>query len=410
MIKGKTLTKRDVFDKPGGKVTGRLDANVEILASENRFQWLCLANGGWVNAGILQQYIKWQTVPDAAPLSQPPTTRPGTGASIIKGRTLVKRDILDKPVNGKAIGRLDANVEILASENRFQWLHLVNGGWVNAGPSQQYIKWQATPAAATPPPAAPGADIPPPQPDVPSPVTEIKRMGRIATLLVDWQNPKWEFAPRNVGPLNAYPQTVTFSHVCDHRKGPRIPLTDAILEYVGRLNGERIREQILIPDAGWINNPTIPPTIERITWAANHVIVKETRIEDGVVYCNVHASSCYATDLSGTFFDLDMRLVVHKFNAFTQNRTMIKLGNGINCYTPFISDPHITNGDMWIRSDYLEMWPSLPFVLADGTVVAEYELHGYRIYGRQVDGSAVLLRDPSGFKTNWRINSPEVPV
>ncbi len=89
---------------------------------------------------------------------------------------------------------------------------------------------------------------------------------------------------------------------------------------------------------------------------------------------------------------------------------MIKLANGVDCYTPFITDPTINNGDMWIRSDYLEMWHDLPFTLSDGTKIVEYELYGHKTYGRRADGSAVLLRDPSGFKTNWKIKSPEVPV
>jgi hypothetical protein len=124
----------------------------------------------------------------------------------------------------------------------------------------------------------------------------------------------------------------------------------------------------------------------------------------------VYASSCYATDLNGTFFDKDMRLIVHKFNAFTLKSTMIKLAEGIDCYTPFITNPDVTNGDMWIRSDYLEMWPDLPFTLSDGTKIIEYELYGYKIFGLRADGSAILLRDPNGFKTNWKIKSPEVPV
>jgi hypothetical protein len=140
------------------------------------------------------------------------------------------------------------------------------------------------------------------------------------------------------------------------------------------------------------------------------VVVKETRVEQDVEYSNVYASSCYATDLNGTFFDKDMRLIVHKFNAFTLKSTMIKLGKGYDCYTPFITDPDVNNGDMWIRSDYLEMWPDLPFTLSDGTQIIEYELYGHRVYGIRADGSIILLRDPSGFKTNWKINSPEVPV
>jgi len=319
---------------------------------------------------------------------------------MITGTTVIKRDVVDKPKSEKVIRTIGANVVIIASENKLQWLHLIDGGWVNAGAGQQYIKWHVVTNPPVPPP--PNAEI--------RFITEIKRKGRIATLLVQWQNPKWGYAPVQIGPLNAYPQTVTFSSICDERKGARIPLTDPILDYLRRLNGMRVTEQILIPQAGWINRPTSPPTVERLTWAANHVVVKETRLHLGVEYSNVHASSCYATDLDGTFFDKDMRLIVHKFNAYTMQRKMLKLGRGLDCYTPFITDPDRENGDMWIRSDYLEVWPDLPFTLSDGTQIVEYELYGYKIYGLRADGSAILLRDPRGFKTNWKINSPEVPV
>jgi len=325
---------------------------------------------------------------------------------MITGRTIVKRDVLDKPVSGNIIFSIDANVIVTATENKLQWLHLTGGGWVNAGVQQQYIEWHVVPDPLVP--AAAPADT--------TMITELKRRGRIATLLVDWQNPKWGFEPRQVGPLSAYPHTVTFNAIGDRRKGARIPLTTPILDYLGRLNGTRIKEKILQPAAGWINIPTVPPTIERLSWAANHVIVKESKLQFDVdnsrmmEYSNVHASSCYATDLNGTFFDKDMRLIVHKFNAVTHRRTMIKLTRSFDCYTPFITDPDLMNGDMWIRSDFLEMWPDLPFKLADGTKIVEYELHGFNTLGLRADGSSVVLRDPKGFKTNWKINSPEIPV
>ena len=328
---------------------------------------------------------------------------------MIKGKTLIKCAVYDKPGSEKIIRTIGANVVITATENKYQLLHLMDGGWVNAGARQQYIKWQVVPDSVDPPPPPIVTESQPPSSRTRI-ITEIKRRGKIATLLVDWQNPKWGFAPREVGPLSAYPHTVTFNAICDIKKGPRIPLTDPILNYLGGLNGERIKEGILVPNAGWINRPTIPPTIERLTWAANHVVVKETRVYMEVEFSNVYASNCHATDLDGTFFDKDMRLIVHKFNAFTMKGSMIKLARGVDCYTPFITDPNVNNGDMWIRSDYLEMWPELPFTLSDGTKIVEYELYGYKIYGIRADGSAILLRDPNGFKTNWKTNSPEVPV
>ena len=329
---------------------------------------------------------------------------------MIKGKTLIKRVVFNFPGGQVRIGTINADVEITATENVYQWLHLVDGGWVSAGARQQYIQWQVVPDPAAPDAVAPGAVPASPAPVENATITAVKRKGRIATLRVDWQNPKWDFAPRLVGRVRSYPHTVTFNSVCDRMKGPRIPLTDAVLEYLGRLNGEKTKDRILVPQAGWINRPTDPPTVERLTWAANHVVVTETTVEQGVEYSNVYAVSCYATDLNGTFFDKDMRLIVHKFNAFTHNCTMIKFGNAVDCYTPFITNPDMNNGDMWIPSDYLEKWPELPFKLPDGTPIVEYELYGFQIFGLREDGSAVLLRDPGGFKTNWKIDSPEVPV
>ena len=120
--------------------------------------------------------------------------------------------------------------------------------------------------------------------------------------------------------------------------------------------------------------------------------------------------SCYETDLIGNFFDKDMRLVLHKYNALTRNRRLLKLSTERDCYTPFITDPDLNNGDMWIPSKYLEFWPELPFMLSDDTQIIEYELFGYQVYGLRADGKSVLLRDPGGFKTNWKIISPEVPI
>jgi len=400
MITGLTLLKRDIFEKAGGeKIVGTVEANVVIFATENKFQMLHLINGGWVNAGAKQQYIKWHVVNDPIAPSLPPVVNE-TGVKVITGITLIKRDVFDKPGRENIIRSIGANVNIIATENKFQMLHLIDGGWVNAGAAQQYIKWHVVT----------NPEVLPPLNAVTRAITEIKRKGKIATLLVDWQNPKWGFAPRQVGPLNAYPHTVAFNTICDRRKGPRIPLTNPILEYLGRLNGINVKKRILVPNAGWINQPTTPATIERISWAANHVVVKDTRVYLGVEYSNIYASNCDAADLEGTFFEKDMRLIVHKFNAFTLNRTMIKLLRGIDCYTPFITNPQITNGDMWIQSDYLEMWPDLPFPLSDGTQIVEYELYGYKVFGLRENGSAVLLRDAHGFKTNWKINSPEVPI
>jgi len=357
---------------------------------------------------------------------------------MIKGRTLLKRDVYNYPRGEVKIGTIPANVEITATEHIYQWLHLVDGGWVSAGAGQQYIQWEEVPDPVVPDAEAPEETIPDeeapeeevpeeeapggeapgetPEPELPPPsarvtrkITEIKRKGKIATLLVDWQNPKWGFQPRQVGRLRSYPQTVTFNSVRDRTKGSRIPLVDPMVAYLEYLNGPRTAERILAPPAGWINAPTIPPTIERITWAANHVVVLETGMEKDVEFSNVYAINCHETDLDGTFFDKDMRLIVHKFNAFTQKSTMIKLGRGYDCYTPFITDPDVNNGDMWIRSDYLEMWPDLPFTLSDGSEIVEYELYGFHIYGIRADGSMVLLRDPNGFKTDWKIESPEVP-
>jgi hypothetical protein len=328
---------------------------------------------------------------------------------MIKGTTLVKCKVYDKPSGGNTIRTIGANVVITATENKFQWLHLTEGGWVSAGTKQQYIKWNVV--ADVPPPP-----FPPPPISVTRQITEIKQKGRIATLLVVWQSPKWDFTPPQPGTLNAWPHAFQFSNVGGvDRKGARIPLTKEMEKYVERLNAhdKNPRRIIDVPEAGWINihiTPPDPMSIECLTWSANHVVVKETRMFSGVEYASVHALNCYESNLDGTFFDKDMRLVIHKFNAFTMQKTMINIGSGIDCYTPFISNPNMWYGEMWIRTAYIEMWPALPFALNDGTSIVEYELYGHSTYGIRADKSAVLLRDASGFKTNWKINSPDVPV
>ena len=315
MIKGKTIKKRDVFDKPhGDKKIGSIDANVDITATENIFQWLHLADGGWVSAGPRQQYIKWEVVADSVEPPPPPTipdpidTQPPSTETrkFIKGKTVKKREVFNKPRGDKRMRIIEANADITATENIFQWLHLADGGWVNAGPRQQYIKWEIVeePVDTTPPPDESDPVVTPLPPKEPWPITEIKRAGRIATLLVDWQNPKWDYSPRqfSLEGTMAYPQTVTFSSVCEKGKGANIPLTDQMTEYLESLNGEKTKELILTIGAGWINRPTKPGFIERLTWAGNHVIVKETRVEGDVEYANVHAISCHETDLVGYIF------------------------------------------------------------------------------------------------------------
>ena len=423
IIKGKTLTRRDIFDKPRGKTKlGSIPANVSITATENRFQWLHLRDGGWVSAGSKQQYIKWELASapddtqespdDPGPVVVPPPVDPPQ--KIIRGKILVKRDVFNKPRGERKLGSIQADASITASENKFQWLHLIDGGWVNAGSKQQYIKWELVtePDDSASPPSLPAPVVTPHPPAEPWPITEIKRAGRIATLLVDWQNPKWNFTPRQLQLDKdfAHPQTVTFNSVPHTMKGARIPLTDEMTDYLRKLNGDKTQEIILEPQAGWINDPTTPPTVERLTWAANHVVVKGTWMVADVEFSNVHALNCREIDLIGNFSDKDMRLVLHKYNAVDRQSNMMKLTSGRDCYTPFITDPDLNNGDMWIQSDYLEMWPELPFTLSDGTQIIEYELFGYEIYGLRADGKSTLLRDSSGFKTNWMINSPEVPV
>lgn len=310
---------------------------------------------------------------------------------MIIGTTREKRGVFDTP-RGSLIGSIKANVDIIATENKFQWLHLASGGWVNAGDSQQYITWKTVPDSTV---------IVPPYSDQ---IKKVKNAGKIATLLVDYQNPKWKKLPRSLLPdwtgLACPPQTVVFNTAPRVGKGARIPYPIAMHNYVFQLNSEKIADAIERPETGWINKVTNPPSIERLTWAANHVIVTETRAAFSKVYAPSHHDL-----MSGSFFDKDMRLVVHKFNAVTPENGMIKLGKGHNCYTPFFSD-----SDMWIPTSYLEMWPALPFTLDSGRKIVEYELIGHHYFGKYHDGKSVLLYDPQGFKTNWRINSPDVPI
>ena len=244
-------------------------------------------------------------------------------------------------------------------------------------------------------------------------ITAVKRIGKIATLTWDLLTPRWNYAvrnPNNAPPelQKAWPQTTVFNEVQRDGKGTPLPLTQAMKDAIvrvhgGGVEGQRMLERIMNPPAGWINSDGVTNKTQRLSWGCNHVIV----LEHGAVYSRIFAPD-YNSPLaiSGSFSERDHRLHWHKFNAIDPpDGNLIKLGAGFDCYTPLVSD-----GDMWLRNDTLEFWPKLPFVLDDGTQIVEYNLYGYNIYGVRTDGTARLLRDPQGFKTNWKLKNPEVPI
>lgn len=289
--------------------------------------------------------------------------------------------------------------KITADKHEAQWLHLtsINGvpvtteQWVSAGVNQRYIKWNEV-SVYTPPP--------------PTGVTAALEQGRAATLVTDPYSKYWGHKPRRPGTLPAWPQTKPFNHVPAYGKGKRLPLTLKVIADVIRLNGINAF-RLWIPSLGWINSPgespevdKISPTSERLSWAANHVIILEQR---GNFY-RVYADDCNNPQ-SETFFTKNGRFIVHKFNAIHKDGHMIKYGKGYDLYTPFTSD-----GEMWIPCEEVHLWPALPFQLGDGTYIVKYELQGFKYYGIRADGTHKLLRDETGFKTNWKLQIPEVPI
>lgn len=238
-------------------------------------------------------------------------------------------------------------------------------------------------------------------------ITAVKRIGRIATMAWDLLTPRWNYAPRSTDPkwdgLPSPPQTFVFNDLPRDGKGDVLPLTQDMKDCVIRLNGQRTYERIMIPDAGWINSAGVSHYTQRLSWSCNHVVV----LEQGAVYSLIFAPKFDSPlAVSGTFFDKDHRLHIHKFNAITKDGGLIKLGKGFDCYTPLVDDGQ----GMWARNDTLEFWPELPFTLDDGRQVVEYELYGYNIVGVVANSTSVLLRDQNGFKTNWTIKNPEVPA
>lgn len=234
-------------------------------------------------------------------------------------------------------------------------------------------------------------------------ITSIKRAGRIATLNHDLFDPHWHYKPRRPSEsLASWPHTSIINHVPRDGKGSMLPLTQAMKNWIvnNHANGTRLLERIMIPSAGWINADGVTNKTQRLTWSCNHVIVLETRGE----YSRIYAPD-YRLPHVGNFFTQDGRLIYHKFNAIKFDGTLLKLGGGFDCYTPLISD-----GEMWKRTDSLEMWPELPYTLDTGQVITEYILRGFDIYGIAEDGANVLLRHNGGFTTSWKIMNPEVPI
>lgn len=234
-------------------------------------------------------------------------------------------------------------------------------------------------------------------------ITSIKRGGRIATLNHDSLDPHRHYNPRRPSEaLAAWPQTSIINHVPRDGKGTNLPLTPSMKKWIidNHANGERLLERIMIPSAGWINTDGVTDKTQRLTWSCNHVVVVEQRGE----YSRIYAPD-YRLPHVGNFFTPDGRLIYHKFNAIRFDGGMIKLGNGFDCYTPFIS-----NGEMWKRTDALEFWPELPFAVDNGETIVEYSLRGFDIYGITEAGGNILLRHNGAFTTNWRIKNPELPI
>lgn len=245
------------------------------------------------------------------------------------------------------------------------------------------------------------------QPQV-SAVTWAMRRGRIARLLTDPLNPKWDYQPRSVRPnwegLSSPPQTVTFNEIISRGKGSKVPLTPWMDTYFENLNGEDAWKRIKIPAAGWINTSNNP---EALSWGGNDIIVMD--ILGG--YANVYALDCYTESLSETWNTPNGRLVIHKFTAITRHGAMIKLANGQDVYTPFMKN----SIHYWIPKEYIELWPALPVVVIgkNFTVyrVVEYELLGHETWGITDNGQRVCLYRPGdGYMTDWKIETPAPPV
>lgn len=255
-------------------------------------------------------------------------------------------------------------------------------------------------------------EVYPPPPAPPPTLTDIKRMGRIATLNTDMLSPKWGFTPRRPGTLASWPQTSVLNHAPAVGKGKRLPLTPQVLNGVVMLNGERNADRLYNPPTGWINSKSetpqvdkISPTSESVSWAGNYVITLEQRIVRGLSFTRIFTRGVNE-DLSDTFFSADGRLVVHAYNAIHKNGYMTRHGSGEPLYTPLTSP-----WDLWCATEELEFWPDLPFAIPDGRTGIEYVLEGYNIYMLCSNGDKELLRRDGVFQTVWwKIQNQEVPL
>jgi hypothetical protein len=252
------------------------------------------------------------------------------------------------------------------------------------------------------------------QPPPASEITRIKRAGiGLATLAVDWQSGWWNYVVRSDHAdwkgESFPPQTVVFNSRPADGKGTELPLTEAMRRAIIRNNGQRVYDVICgKPEAGWINNDDLSKNVtQRLSWAGGIVVLLEKRLNYYRVYAPDYASALAS---EGSFFETDHRLHWHKFNAVGLDQEgdpkMIKLGPALDCYTPFVSC-----GEMWIRKDMVEPWPSLPMPVPGNRIGVEYVLEGFRIYLLCGNGDKILIRDHGVFTTTWwRINSPEVPI
>jgi hypothetical protein len=88
---------------------------------------------------------------------------------------------------------------------------------------------------------------------------------------------------------------------------------------------------------------------------------------------------------------------------------IINVGSGLDVYLPLIrKTPH-----SWMYITQLELFPDLPFVLDDGTVITSYTLQGADVIGQTQAGTFLYLRKATKFggmsePYNWKLNTKSV--
>ena len=190
-------------------------------------------------------------------------------------------------------------------------------------------------------------------------------------------------------------------------KGTPIPILKWE-QYVRKINSIKSANWLLLPQTMWINRGD--KKCEPITCSGNFV--------------EIIGSNATHYLLASQFNDANTAKFAPAVNNWYEQPTLyfkatarglwsgvFNVGKALDVYVPFLKarkHPY-----SWIKKSQVELFPTLPYTLADGRVIVRYELKGASVIGFFADGEYIYLRQATKpgeciHPTSWKLQTEGV--